>query len=103
MPRECPNCLTLMDRDGVVYLLPPAVLDAHRLPSEESPILLAELTADTGGFGSEPAAVALWLPPAALAEGKAEILRRLAALPLEALEQAERTVRAEVEAGGAPA
>jgi hypothetical protein len=103
MPRECPNCLTLLDRGGTVYLLPPAVLDAHRLPAAEAPGLLAELSADTGGFGSEPAAVALWLPPSALGEGKAEVLRRLAALPLEALEQAERVARAEAEADGATA
>jgi hypothetical protein len=93
MPRECGACLTVIDRGGAIYLLPQTVLTNHLLPTTEARGLLGELTADVRGFGPEPTDVALWLPAAAIEEGKVDVLQRLALLPLGSLEQAEALVR----------
>jgi hypothetical protein len=74
-----------------VYLLPQTVLTNYRLPAAEVPGLRAELLADTRGFGPESGEVAVWLPVVALEEGKADIVRRLAELPREWLDEVERT------------
>jgi hypothetical protein len=100
MPRECTSCLTVIDRSGAIYMLPQAVLANHLLPATEARGLLGELTADVRGFGPEPADVALWVPSAAIEEGKAEVLQRLAVLPLESLERAEALVRERSTPGG---
>jgi len=93
MPRECGSCLTVIDWSGAVYLLPQMVLTNHRLPAAEALSLRDEILADTRGFGPAPGDVAVCLPTEALEEGKADVLRRLAELPLEWLEEAERSTR----------
>jgi hypothetical protein len=64
---------------------------SRKQSSPDTGCLRAELLADTRGFGPESGEIAVWLPLAVLEPGKADVLRRLAELPQEWLEEIERT------------